>query len=296
MKRNINLLLAGILVAVLFVLTQAVFIIRQGEVAVLTRLGRPVATITEPALYRRWPWPVERVYRFDNRTRALEGNFEESLTQDGKNVLLSVFANWRIADPGVFLERVGGIAAAEAALDGLVRTHRNALLGQYRFGQLVNTNAAELKLDELERRILESVQPAARERYGMDVEFVGVRRLGLPETVTQSVFARMKAERQELADRYKSEGEGEAVRIRARADSERDQLLAQAEADARRLRAEGDAAAAEYYQVFEQNPELAMFLRKLEVLEDTLKEKATVVLSADTEPFDLLKSREAAKP
>jgi membrane protease subunit HflC len=238
---------------------------------------------------------VQRIYRYDNRTRTLEGSFEEALTQDGKNVLVELYAGWRIDDPVRFLERVGTVEQAEAGLDGLLRTYKNATLGQVRFASLVNTDAGQLKLDAIESDVLAAVKPQALDRYGIDVRFVGIRRLGLPESITASVFDRMRAERQELADRYRSEGEGEAIKIRAQADSERDQILAKAEAEAKRIRAEGDAAAADYYKVFEKDPELAMFLRKLEVLEETLKEKSTVVLSADTEPFDLLSGRDNGK-
>lgn len=290
MKRNPTMVIIGFLIAALFILLQVVFILRQGEVAVLTRLGNPVASITEPGLYRRWPWPIEKVYSYDNRVRSLEGSFEESLTEDGKNVLVALYAGWQIHDPVKFLERVGTPEQAESNLDGLLRTFKNAALGRTKFSNLVNVDASQLKLDDVEQKVLADVKTAALERYGVDMNFVGIRRIGLPEAITQSVFDRMRAERTELADRYKSEGEGEAIKIRAQADGDRDKLLAQADADAKRTRAEGDAAAAEYYQVFEKSPDLAMFLRKLEVLEDTLKEKATVVLGTDTEPFDLLKN------
>lgn len=291
MKKNITLIIFGVVIAALFVLLQMVFIVRQGEVAVVTMLGKPVRAVTDAGLYARWPWPVQRVYPFDNRVRTLEGSFEETQTADGKNVLVSVYAGWRIAEPVKFLERVGTTERAEQNLDGLIRTYKNASVGQLKFGQLVNTEAAQLKYDELEQQLLAAVQAPAKERYGIELGFVGVRRVGLPESVTASVFERMRAERQELADRYKSEGQGEAIKIRAQADSERDQLLAKAEAEARKLRAEGDAAAAQHYQVFAKNPELATFLRKLEVMQETLKEKSTVVLSSDTEPFDLLKGK-----
>ena len=289
MKKNLPMILLGLLVAALFVLLQILFIVRQGEVAVVTMLGKPVREISEPGLYRRLPWPIQRVYTFDNRVQTVEGSFEEALTKDGKNVLVGIYAGWRIAKPITFLERVGSKDQAEINLDGLLRNYKNAVLGQYTFPQLVNVDAANLKLIDIEGAILEKAAPEALSRYGVELRFAGIRRIGLPEAITQSVFDRMRAERQELADRYRSEGEGESIRIRAQADSERDKLLANAEADAKRTRAEGDAAAAEYYEVFEKNPELAMFLRKLEVLEETLKKKATVVLSADTEPYDLLK-------
>ncbi len=296
MKRNWSMITLGLLIAALFVLLQVLFIVRQGEVAVVTMLGKPVRAIEAPGLYKRWPWPIQRVYTFDNRTQTVEGSFEEALTQDGKNVLVGIYAGWRIAEPLKFLERVGTRQQAESSIDGLLRTYKNSILGQYKFSNLINVDAKELKLTDIESALLAAAAPEALSRYGITLQFAGIRRIGLPEAITQSVFERMRAERQELADRYTAEGEGEAIRIRAEADSARDKLLSAAEADAKRTKAEGDAAAAEFYEVFEQNPELAMFLRKLEVLEETLKVKSTVVLSADTEPFDLLKSGSGRSP
>ena len=293
MKRNGLLLTVGALVAALFVLLQVLFTVREGEAVVVTTFGKPVRSLTEAHLYCRWPWPVQRVYRFDNRIHTLEGAFEETLTQDGKNLLASVYAGWRISDPIQFLKRIGTIEQAERNLDGLLRSQKNAVLGQFPFSGLINTDPKAVKFEEIEQKMLTAVQPEALARYGIEIQFIGIRKIGLPESITEKVFARMKAERDEIAERYRSEGEGEAIKIRAEADSKRNQLLASAEADSKRIRAEGDAKAAESYQVFEKNPELAMFLRKLEVLELTLKKKSTVVLSTDTEPFDLLQGDKA---
>ena len=296
MKRNPWIPLIGLLVAALLLLLQVVFIVRQGEVAVVTTFGQPQTALTAPGLYVRWPWPVQRVYRYDARLHSLEGACEQLLTQDGKNLLVGLYAGWRISDPRLFLERVGTPAQAAQNLDGLLRHHKTAVLGQYTLAQLVNVRPAELRYADIERRILDSVRADARARYGVDVAYLGIRKLALPEAITAKVFDRMREERRAIADGYRAEGEGEALRIRAEADSARDQLLARAEGDAKRQRADGDAAAAEYYRVFAKDPELAIFLRKLEVLEQTLKEKATVVLGADTEPFDLLQSRNTNNP
>jgi membrane protease subunit HflC len=293
MKRNTLLLTVGLLVAVMFVLLQVLFTVREGEAVVVTTLGKPVRELTAAGLYTRWPWPVQRIYRFDNRTHTLEGAFEETLTRDGKNILVAVYAGWRIQQPIQFLERVGTVEQAERNLDGLLRSQKNAVLGQFPFAGLINTNAAAVQFEAIEQQMLAAVQPEAVSRYGVEVQFLGVRKIGLPESITEKVFARMRAEREEIAERYRSEGEGEAIKLRAEADSTRNQLLARAEAEAKGIRAEGDAKAAESYQVFEKNPELAMFLRKLEVLELTLKTKSTVVLSSETEPFDLLQGDKA---
>ncbi|MEI6082969.1 MAG: protease modulator HflC [Verrucomicrobiota bacterium] len=293
MKRNGLLLTVGLLVAALFVLLQVLFTVREGEAVVVTTFGKPERAISAAGLYTRWPWPVQRVYRFDNRIHTLDGAFEETLTRDGKNLLAAVYAGWRIQSPIKFLERIGTVEQAERNLDGLLRSQKNAVLGQFPFSSLINTDPQAVKFTEIEQQMLTAVQPEALSRYGIEVQFVGIRKIGLPESITEKVFARMRAERDEIAERYRSEGEGEAIKIRAEADSQRSQLLASAEAASKRIRAEGDAKAAESYQVFEKNPELAMFLRKLEVLELTLKKKSTVVLSTETEPFDLLQGDKA---
>jgi membrane protease subunit HflC len=293
MKRNTSLLAVGLIVAALFVLLQVLFIVREGEAVVVTTFGKPVRQLTDAGLYMRWPWPVQQVYRFDHRTHTLEGAFEETLTRDGKNILVAVYAGWRIKEPIQFLERVGTVEQAERNLDSLLRSQKNAVLGQFPLAGLINTNAAAVQFEAIERQMLANVQPEAVARYGAEVQFLGIRKIGLPESITEKVFARMNAERQEVAERYRSEGEGEAIKLRAAAESTRNQLLAKAEAEAKGIRAEGDAQAAEAYQVFEKDPELAMFLRKLEALELTLKDKATVVLSSETEPFDLLQGDKA---
>jgi membrane protease subunit HflC len=264
------------------------FTVREGEAVVVTTFGKPQRPIVDAGLYVRWPWPIQRIYRFDNRVHTLEGAFEETSTRDNKLILASVYAGWRIKSPILFLERVGTIDQAEHNLDGLLRSQKNAVLGQVSFSALINTNPAAIQFDQIEQEMLTAVQPDALARYGVEIQFLGIRKIGLPQTGTDAVFTRMQREREEIAGRYRSEGDAEATRIRAEANSQRDQVLAQAEADAKRIRAEGDASAAESYQVFEKNPELAMFLRKLEVLELVLKKKSTVVLSPETEPFDLL--------
>ncbi len=296
MNPNRAPLFFGLLIAAIFLALQFLFILREGECAVLTRMGKPERALTTAGLYTRWPWPVHRLHRYDARIHTLQGSFEETLTRDGKNILVGMYCGWRIADPIAFLERLGSVERAESSLDGLLRTHKNAALGQVAFHQLFNTDPAALRHDEIERSVLDAMRPEAGRRYGIEVVFTGVRQIGLPEAISLSVFERMRAERQELAERYRSEGEAEATRIRAAAESERDQKRAGAEAAARRIRAEGEAEAAKHYETFAQEPELALFLRKVDALRDAVGERATLVLGAETEPFDLLLAPGGAAP
>lgn len=281
-------LAVGCALFALFAVLQFLFIVREGELAVITRMGRPHRTIKEAGLQTRLPWPLERVHRFDGRIHTLRSAYEETLTADGKNILMSMYCGWRIRDPLLFLERLGSVEQAEASLDGLIRTYKSAAVGKALFSELVNTAEERLVHDQIEREVLAAVRSEADRRYGIEVCFVGIRRLGLPDSILQSVYERMRAERKELAEQYRSEGEAEAIRIRARADSERAQFLARAEADARRIRAEAEAEAAKSYRIFAENLELALWLRKLDALRETVGERATLVLGADVEPFDLL--------
>jgi membrane protease subunit HflC len=282
-----SLLALAVLAGVAALLT--LVIVRAGEVAVLATFGRPVRVLEEPGLYSRWPWPVQEIHRFDARLQVLEGVFEETYTLDHRNVVVTAYVCWRIREPRLFLERVGSVRQAERNLEGLVRHYKNGVFGRHPFADFVNTNPAALKFAEVEDEILQPVRAEALDRYGLEVAALGIRRLSLPESITAAVFQRMISERQALAEAYRAQGDAEAMRLRAEADRRRDQLLADADAQATRLRAEAEEAAARSYLVFAQNPSLAIFLRKLDALESTLRDKAVVVLGTDTPPYDLLR-------
>ena len=188
------------------------------------------------------------------------------------------------------LKQNGGSAEqAGRNLNQLLSTAKLAVLGRQALTDLLNPDPAKLRFEGIEAEILAQIAPQAKALYGVEVPFVGLRKISLPEAVTESVAARIRAERESLAEKYRSEGDAEAARIEARAQSEKDQTLAEALGRARRIQAEGDAEAAGYYEVFRQNPELAIYLRKLESLERTLGDKTTLVLTDETAPFDLLR-------
>jgi modulator of FtsH protease HflC len=287
-NKNLLFILTGFTVAGLLILLQVLFIVREGDAAVVTTFGKPTRDLTEAGPYFRWPWPIQRVYRFDQRTQCFEGPYEQILTRDGKNLLISLYVGWRIMEPTPFLERVGSMEQAERNLEGLLRNYTSATLGQHPFSALVNVHAEALRFLSIEEEIKQAVQNEAETRYGIHVEYLGIRRIGLPESITTRVFERMRAERTELSERYASEGESEALRIRAEADSEREQTLARADAEAKRIRAEGEAMAAEAYRIFAEDPKLAVFLRKLDVMQDVLTNRTTLILGTDSAPFDLL--------
>jgi membrane protease subunit HflC len=203
--------------------------------------------------------------------------------------LVSVYAGWKIADPRKFLERFNGdINKAEQTLEPLIRNAKTGVIGQHAFSDLVSTNVANLKFDLIEQEILKVVKGEVVNTYGIDVEFLGIKQLGLPESITSTIFERMRAERQRLVARYQSEGEREAKIIRANADAQANDILSTAKAEAIRITGEADSKAATYYAEFEKSPQLAVFLFQLKALEASLKEKTSLILDQQTPPFNML--------
>jgi membrane protease subunit HflC len=266
------------------------FQVASNESAVLTRFGSPTRTLTDPGLYFKWPWPVDTVHRFDRRLAFYDTRLSEALTQDKRNVILPVFLAWRVEDPLKFLQALGTPAAVPAKLDSLATSARNALLGRYDFQELVSTDAAKLKLGELEQRLAETIRPQALSAFGLAIEQVGVKRIALPEANTLYVFERMKAERGQYAAKFRAEGRREAEELRAKTDAERTVLLAEAQKFAEETRGKAEADAARIYaEAHAQDPKFYIFLRELETLRKVTRENTTLILDTDTAPFNQLK-------
>jgi membrane protease subunit HflC len=291
MKRNALTLVVGIILLIIFFLLLFTFQVRQTEVVLVTTFAKPSAEpITQPGLYFKWPMPIQKVYRFDKRVHSLEDEFDQLLTRDGNSIMASVYVGWTIARPREFFNAfpTGTAAAAEPQLKGAVRLAKQAIIGQHPFSDFVSSDPRQVKFSEIEKEMLENIRQAALDRYGIDVQFVGIKRLGLPESVTQKVFDRMTQERQREIDRLRAEGEKEAISIRSAADSQRAQLLAKARAEATRIRGEADGKAAESFETLKQNPELAIFLLEMQALENSMNKGSTIIADTRTSPFNRL--------
>lgn len=290
MKRNLLTLVVGTLLLVIFGLLLFVFQVRKSEVKVVTTFGKLTTVKTEPGAYFKWPWPIQKVHKLDQRLQNFEDRFEEVLTPDGYNLLANVYVGWRISDPKVFFPKFGdSVAQAEKTLEAVVRNAKNATVGQHPLSHFISTDENELKFSDIENEILKKVQgQLTASNYGIEIKFVGIKKLGLPESVTQNVFERMKSERQVLIAEIENKGKAEADIIRSTAERDASKILAEADAQATRIRSEGQAKAKESLAVFQKNPELAVFLLQLEALETMLKEKSTLVLDQNTPPLNLL--------
>jgi membrane protease subunit HflC len=230
------------------------------------------------------------VYKFDQRIQDYEDKLTEDLTADNNNLLTQLYVGWRITDAEIFFPRFanGSVAEAEKVLEGMVRSAKSAVIGRHALNDFVSADEA-VRFAQVEQEILDTIKAQLlNNSYGMDVEFLGIKRLGLPESVTQSVFDRMKSERNVLSSRSQFEGEAEAQKIRSAADRKAAELLTIAEGEAIRIRGQGEAAAAQTLPVFQQEPELAAFIIRLKALEASLTDRTTLIFDQHSPPFDLL--------
>lgn len=282
------------LAAVGFVAANLVFYtVDETEAAVLTQLGQPVAAITEPGLYVKWPDPLQTVQRFNKRLQVYSPRQAEYLTADKKAIRVESYVAWRLSDPRQFLISVGDKSGAETRLADIANAELAVALGQYDLDKLVTTQAAQFKLPELIVKVNQGSDRRAR-GYGIQVADVQVKLLNFPDANRQAVFARMKSEREQIARRYRSEGSEEAAKIRAEAERQRTVLLSEAYAKAEQLKGEGDAEAIRIYaQAFGQDPEFYQFLRTLESYQKFVGQNSTIVLNADSE---LLRYLNSSKP
>ncbi len=294
--KNLTSIIFVLLVVVVLAVYLVSFQVRETESVVVTRFGRPKRSITEPGLYWKWPPPIERVHRFDSRVQLFEGIMEETTTKGGEPIIVTTYVTWKIAEPQKFLESVGTVKNAEEKLRGRVRDKQNTIIGQHYFSEFVNTDPERIRFDAIENQMHDALKVPVRKDYGIEITAVGIKQLGVSSKVTEDVFARMRADRKAIADAIIAQGKAEATKLKTDANAKKTELLAVAQARAKAIRGAGDAEAARYYKLLEEDPEFAMFLRRIEVVKETLKQRATILISADSEPFALLRRMPNIKP
>jgi modulator of FtsH protease HflC len=295
MKRSpLTLVVAAILV-IIFGLLLFVYQVRKSEVAVVTLFGKIHSVKTDPGPGLRWPWPIEYVYKLDQRVQELDGKYEQSKLSDQNILMLAVFVGYRIEDPKAFFTKFerGSIPDAERALDGFVRSAKNEVAGQHPFSDFVSTDEQQMKFTQIEDEILQKVQQQVHD-YGIEIKFVQIEKVGLPDSVTQNVLDRMTSERQFYISRIQSLGEEEATKIKSAADSTAAKLLADADAQATKIKGEGEAQMMKSLVVLQQNPDLANFDMKMTALESFLK-NSTLLLDQSYSPLEWLRMDQSSQ-
>ncbi len=288
MRRNFPSIIAGVALVVILLVYAMTYQVRFTEVAIETTFGKPSAPIEKAGLEFKWPWPIQGVVKYDKRLQILDSPEEQAQTADRQILIMTTFCGWRIQDAVSFLKKLENVREAEDRLRKHLRSEIGAVVGQHNFGEFVSTDAKELKLAQIEAEIKKSVEQRVNQ-YGISIDVLGIRRISLPQSTTEKVFAQMRSQRMAMADKTRSEGEAVATRIRSRAETIRQQILSFAAGKAQQIRAEGAAAAAEEYKVFSEDQDFATFLRTLEFMEKVFEKRTIFFLDTTIPGIQMLK-------
>lgn len=266
-------------------LSTALFVVPTTEYALETRFSQITQVHDSPGLKVKWPAPIGRSIAVDRRLQVFDLESREYLTRDKKNIIVSAYIAWEVADPVVYWNTLqNDIPRTEARLGDVLSSAIGAALGKVDFSALIATDPDTIRIDDLQREIAERCREVEA-TYGITILDARLKRLNFPDTNRISVFRRMESERKRIATRFRSEGEEEATIIRSNADRESRKLLAEAERKAEELRGQGEAEAARIISTaIEQDPDFYLFLRKLDAYETILDGETTLIIP-DSAPF-----------
>jgi len=281
-------LVGGFCVAAI-ILFSVCYTIREGRQGIVLRFGEPVRVTERAGLHFKAPWPVERIKEVDLRSRSISTPQFELLTRDRKNIVLMTGASWRPSDPSLFHRALGTAPQADEKVNGLIVNAGIAVFGRYDLSALVSTDANTLRVEEIERDVLNAVNRTAQTKYGVEVVHLGFQRVSLPEQNVSFVLEQMRAERRQFAERFRADGQLQATQIRNAADLEAAKIIADAEEEAAGILGRAEAEAANIYAAAHaMDPAFFELVRSLEGLSETIGSDTTVILRTDAAPFEFL--------
>ena len=272
-----------IIVLGLIVFFTTVFTVDERQQVVILQFGDPIRTITEPGLHFKLPVPFQNIVRFDDRLLEYDVSPEEVLSKDKKSLIVDNYVRWKIINPLVFLQTVQAIPTAITRMDDIIYSELRRELGTHNMTEIIT---------ETREEIMEKVtknSDKATDQYGIEVVDVRIKRVDLPKENEQSIYARMEAERNRQANKFRSEGDEEAQKIRASTEKDKTIILAVAYKESQEIRGLGEAQALEIYaKTFNKDVDFYEFLRTLETYKKVIDDKTTLVLPADSKLFKML--------
>lgn len=283
MKRSTGIIAVIVVpIALVILASQSLYVVDMTKQAIITEMGKFVRTNTEPGLDMKIPF-IQQVQFFDKRIVVSDAPPAEYLTLDKKRLMVDNYARWRISDPIQFFMTVRNERGALSRLQGIVFSELRTHIAAHPFAEIIG---------EKRENIMDGVTDKANviiSQFGIELVDVRIKRADLPKEVQASVYARMKAERQRIAKKYRAEGEEKALAIRANADKEATIISADAKKSAEELMGEGDALATSIYaDAYQQDPEFYAFTKSIETYDKALQGKTTLVLDASAPLFKYL--------
>lgn len=291
MKNKKKIMVGVFGVAIVFVLTLMIYTVDVTEYAVVTQFGEPVAVVEEAGLNIKLPDPVQSLYKLDKRVHVYQADALNLLTSDKQSVAIDYYGTWKIVDPIQYMKTVKNKVGAESRLMDIYSSSLSVQMGKYSLEELVNVKEEALKLSTM----IDEATGYAKEKaddYGIEIVDTQIRVLNYPDSNKQSVYDRMKTEREQMAKKYRSEGSEEAAKIRADAEKEQKVILSEAYKQAQEIKGQGDAEAIKIYgEAFQKDPGFYEFIRTLETYEKTIDENTTLILPSTAEILKYLSGK-----
>ena len=281
-------ILLVLLVVAAIIVSMSVFSVDERERAINLQLGQVVRSDYAPGLHFKVPL-IQEVLKFDKRIQNLDSDPELYLTSEKKNVKVDSFVKWRIKDVvRYYTSTEGSPERASNLLSAVIQKSLKDEFGKRTIQQVVSGERTEIM-----NKLRQSAKPQSDE-LGIEIIDVRIKRIDLPEEVSASVYARMAAEREQVAKKFRSEGEEQGKRIRAEADREREVILAEAQRDAQKIKGDGDGRATEIYaNAFSKDEEFYALYRSLGAYRNTFNKPSDVLLiEPNTQFFKYFKGAE----
>jgi membrane protease subunit HflC len=301
-------------VAALIVLMSAVYQVFETEQVIITQFGRPVGDpVAEPGLHLKIPF-VQVANKFDKRFLEWDGDVNQVPTRDKRFITVDTYARWRINDPLLFFQRLRDERGAQTRLDDILDGETRNAVARHDLVEVVRSSnrepdeiPVELVEGEGELTILQEIEVGreaitreiltrASERaqdLGIEILDLRFKRINYIEEVQQDVFARMIAERQRIAEQYRSEGEGEAARIQGERERELQRITSEAYRTAQEVRGTADAeATAIYAEAYNRDASFYAFMKSLETYEVTADSNSIIILTTDSDLLKFMKSKQ----
>jgi len=293
---KLGFIIATVLLAIV-VMASTLFVVDQRQFGVLYSFGQIKEVITEPGLRFKLPQPFQNVVFLDKRVLTLDSPETGSIqTAEKKNLVVDWLVKWRIADAKQFIRNNAGganIATAEQRLSSVVQDALNSEVTKRTVKDVLSTDRDKIMLG-VQQRLVDDAKT-----FGIEIVDVRIKRVDFPASVADSVYQRMKSERQQVANELRSTGGAEGEKIRADADRQREILVAEAYRDAQKIKGEGDAKAASLYaESFGRDPQFAQFYRSLEAYKSSFNNKSDVMVvdPSSSEFFKVMRGNSPAAP
>jgi len=278
----------------LMLLSSTLFVVDQRQVAVIYALGEIKEVVQEPGLKWKLPPPFQNVVFLDRRIQTMDSPENRPIfTAEKKSLVIDWLVKWRVIDPRQFIRNSGtDMRNVETRLSPIVHAAFNEEVTKRTVGEVLSSGRDKV-MQDVRARLADEAKS-----FGIEIQDVRIKRVDFVANITESIYSRMRSERQQVANQLRATGNAEGEKIRADADRQREVILAEAYRDAQKVKGDGDAKASQIFaEAFGRDPQFAEFYRSLEAYRATFRSRSDVmVVDPSSEFFKAMRGTPTPSP